>query len=288
MKVLTIPDLHGRNNWKFWSDKLEYVDKAVFLGNYVDGPQNEVPDNVVIQNLMEIIELKNQFPEKIVLLFGNHDLQYYFKDTEYQSRVKNLLYRESYAEQLKNIFTQNESIFTVSFQDKNFLWTHGGFGNMATRFFFGAILKTVDVDKYSYVINEMFARKHSDIFSVSGMKKMPKTAERGFIFGADYQEVSTDLVLKLHQIVGHNPVKKISTKFNTEIKSNLQNRQISEEEIMSAIGRMSAGQMIRDEETIQEFIDYDTSATFTNCLTYKNSFLIVDTDNIQLNKIIDL
>lgn len=114
MKILIFPDIHGR---KFWSNSIlsyklqsqdEHLmkfDKIVFLGDYldpyygetdpcndkdnIDEPIADEPIEELIQNLKNIIEFKKEYPDKVVLLLGNHDMHYksyYFRNIAYSTR----------------------------------------------------------------------------------------------------------------------------------------------------------------------------------------------------------
>ena len=75
--ILIIPDVHGRDFWKEAVDNNKY-DKIIFLGDYADPYDFEgITDEVTIENLKSIIAYKQQNPNKVILLLGNHDLHYY-------------------------------------------------------------------------------------------------------------------------------------------------------------------------------------------------------------------
>lgn len=79
MKDLIVPDVHGRVFWKsilpFLSS--EKYTNIIFLGDYVDPyPFEGYHWNDAIKTLIDIIYLKQQYKNKIVLLLGNHDLGY--------------------------------------------------------------------------------------------------------------------------------------------------------------------------------------------------------------------
>jgi len=74
MKITTISSLHGSQVWK--SIIPEDWDRMVFIGDYVDSSDYDAKE--IKQNLEEIINLKKRFPEKIILLWGNHDLAYFY------------------------------------------------------------------------------------------------------------------------------------------------------------------------------------------------------------------
>jgi len=77
-QILVVPDVHGRLFWKEPVMKyLDVVDKVVFLGDYLDpyeGEEGLAED--IFENMMEIVRLKRNNREKVVLLKGNHDQHY--------------------------------------------------------------------------------------------------------------------------------------------------------------------------------------------------------------------
>ena len=79
-RILVIPDVHGRTFWKEPVGRyLDDVDRVVFLGDYLDPYSDEgvkYSAMGILDNLMEIIDLKRNHAEKVVLLKGNHDQHY--------------------------------------------------------------------------------------------------------------------------------------------------------------------------------------------------------------------
>ena len=77
-RILVVPDVHGRIFWKESVNKyINLVDKIVFLGDYLDpyGGEEGLADDIY-QNMMDIIKLKMNHMDKVVLLKGNHDQHY--------------------------------------------------------------------------------------------------------------------------------------------------------------------------------------------------------------------
>ena len=72
MKNLVLGDTHGRTIWKFIIDK-EAPDKVIFLGDYVTSHEG-ISAEIQLNNLEDILTFKEDFPDKIILLRGNHDL----------------------------------------------------------------------------------------------------------------------------------------------------------------------------------------------------------------------
>lgn len=72
MKILVLGDIHGRTVWKYIVDK-EAPDKVIFLGDYVTSHEG-ISAEIQLNNLEDILTFKEDFPDKIILLRGNHDL----------------------------------------------------------------------------------------------------------------------------------------------------------------------------------------------------------------------
>ena len=79
-RILVIPDVHGETFWKEPVRKyIDQVDRIIFLGDYIDPYSQqgkEYPPQAVFENLMDIIDLKLGYMDKVVLLKGNHDQHY--------------------------------------------------------------------------------------------------------------------------------------------------------------------------------------------------------------------
>lgn len=77
MKLLIIPDVHGRD---FWIEPFEHIDefdKVIFLGDYHDPYPFQVSKDTSRHRLRDILVpkiLENK--DKVICLVGNHDLSY--------------------------------------------------------------------------------------------------------------------------------------------------------------------------------------------------------------------
>jgi predicted MPP superfamily phosphohydrolase len=118
MKILTIPDIHGKTIWKSVFDPS--YDLIVFLGDYVDS--FDTPDDIMVQNLKDVISIKNDHPDKVVLLWGNHEMHYLFPGTQFRCSG----FRPSIVFEVSPLLIHNKSIFQFAFQYQNYLWTHAG------------------------------------------------------------------------------------------------------------------------------------------------------------------
>ena len=117
-KIITIADVHGRDNWKQQVD--QEFDHCVFLGDYFDSFQ--IDGKIQIKNFQEILAFKRENPEKVTLLVGNHDVSYL--DVFCQCSG----YQNDRAFQIKNILEpliKSREIQAVKIIDK-YLFVHAG------------------------------------------------------------------------------------------------------------------------------------------------------------------
>lgn len=132
MKILIIPDVHGRTFWKKPTEDMSQWDKVVFLGDYVDPYDGEASKEDVVPNLLEIVALKEVYKDKVILLWGNHDCFYwcdpYRQQFDYWSRHDNKRHDD-----IEKIFLQHNELFQWAWQYENFLFTHAGLTNTMAR-----------------------------------------------------------------------------------------------------------------------------------------------------------
>lgn len=140
MKILVIPDIHGRTFWK--TPNIDDYDKVIFLGDYLDpytgetntqdGVEVMITPESAIENFKEIIDFKKNNSDKVVLLLGNHDLPYYSK---LYGRALSYWCRHDYKnhDKIEKLFLDNKDLFKLStyetIEDKTYLFTHAGITN---------------------------------------------------------------------------------------------------------------------------------------------------------------
>lgn len=71
-KVLILGDIHGKTIWRDIISK-ENPDKVIFLGDYVSTHEG-IPADQQCSNLEDILNYKEENPNKVVLLRGNHKI----------------------------------------------------------------------------------------------------------------------------------------------------------------------------------------------------------------------
>lgn len=223
IKIMTIGDVHGRDAWKFLTHGSSYefeqwaiminnganandeifkddypyfgVDKIVFIGDYVDS--FTIKNLEIKRNLEDIILFKKSLPEKVVLLWGNHDVQYFIPNQICSG------YRPEARWDLQILFNDNMDLFQMAYQEGDYLWTHAGLLKPVLK----DMLKTYpELKKFKNegeILNEAFKREIPQIFQVDG-------ASGGWsMYGGPLWVRPNQLGeegVDLHQIVGHTPV----------------------------------------------------------------------------------
>lgn len=159
--ALLVPDCHGRD---FWKEPVKSVlenseAEIIFLGDYLDPYPDEFDSDfeldykantdylqTTIDNFKEIIELKKQYPDRITLLLGNHDLSYGLG-----SDICNCRRDYKNAKEIEELFIENKNLFQIAKEDdingKHFIFSHAGM----LRKYFTWFFKDLDWDKINPV-----------------------------------------------------------------------------------------------------------------------------------------
>ena len=131
-RIIVVPDIHGETFWKEPVLKyIEQVDRIVFLGDYLDPYPKEGKEYLpqgLFDNLMDIIDLKHDHMDKVVLLKGNHDQHYaseMFRELACGSRCDTINWSIYNA-----VFVRNQELFKlVHLEEINgipYLFSHAG------------------------------------------------------------------------------------------------------------------------------------------------------------------
>ena len=133
MRILSLGDVHGRDRWMFhthgspydfnlwkttvengvpgdcdfWDDHpyMEY-DKIIFVGDYADS--HDLKNETILENLRNIVFFKKAVPNRVELLIGNHDIQYFIPNEICSG------YRGEMEHDLKEIYTDKEAGFKLA------------------------------------------------------------------------------------------------------------------------------------------------------------------------------
>lgn len=74
MKIIAIGDIHGRNCWIKIVEQNPDADLFLFMGDYFDS--HTIPALEQINNFKLILKFRDENPNKVIMLFGNHDFHY--------------------------------------------------------------------------------------------------------------------------------------------------------------------------------------------------------------------
>lgn len=119
MRYMIIPDIHGKQKWKEpATSHLAGGEPVVFLGDYVDG--FVISDQQMLDTLADVILLKEQYPEMVTLLLGNHCFPYLSKEWMCSGN------RPSVWLPLNALYKDNLHLFQLAHQVGNTLFVHAG------------------------------------------------------------------------------------------------------------------------------------------------------------------
>ena len=135
MRLLVLPDIHGRKFWrKTIADNIGKVDKVIFLGDYLDPYPEEIKNASELmecnnfydsENLLKMLEdiilLKKKEPNKYILLTGNHTDSYIWSKFNAATRTDHKNW-----EKYHKFFSQNLEYFNLVWIENNTIFSHAG------------------------------------------------------------------------------------------------------------------------------------------------------------------
>jgi hypothetical protein len=201
LRTVSIGDTHGNDVADIVSGIVEDYDKIIFAGDYVDS--FGLDDSVIRKSLTDIIGLKQRYADKIVLLWGNHDIQYYLGFMKYGCSG----YRPEMQKVLYELFHLNTDLFQLSFQSDGWLWTHAGITNEWYNDRFRPFIEShPHIDSVSDLLNLAFSERYPALFDVGFIRG--GRYKTGGPLWCDITELTSDPFTEFHQIAGHNRVRK--------------------------------------------------------------------------------
>lgn len=126
MRIIVLPDVHGRRFWESSRERIDDCDKVVFLGDYFD-PYGFEGISVIdaIKNFHDILSFVKDYPEKVVMLLGNHDLPYFSEQyralADYHCR-----WSPEWHSVIADLFDANRELFKLAHVEGDVLFTHAG------------------------------------------------------------------------------------------------------------------------------------------------------------------
>lgn len=122
MKVAIVGDVHGRPFWKKAKEKIDEVDQVVFLGDYLDPYSHEgITIEEAIDNFKEILEFRNHYPNKVILLIGNHDSSYIWDVSLCECR-----HDYKHDKEIRELFSKNIDSLRLYYSVPGYLFSHAG------------------------------------------------------------------------------------------------------------------------------------------------------------------
>ena len=121
-KILIVPDVHGRKFWHKVKELIDEVDQVVFLGDYLDPYSREgITFEDALNEFEQILEFKEKYSDKVVLLVGNHDMHYIQLEFMNCSRLN--VYRRV---EIHDLFMNNIDKFQLVHEIDSYLFSHAG------------------------------------------------------------------------------------------------------------------------------------------------------------------
>ena len=121
-KVLIVPDVHGRKFWHKAMEMVDEVDQVVFLGDYLDPYSREgITFEDALVEFEGILAFKENYPDKVVLLVGNHDMHYI--KTEFMNCSRLNVWRRT---EVHDLFMNNIDKLQLIHEVDNYLFSHAG------------------------------------------------------------------------------------------------------------------------------------------------------------------
>ncbi len=193
--TIAIGDVHGLTYWKGIVEQNPNC-RYVFLGDYAD-PYEAIRPISVLDNLKEIIALKRQMPDDVILLWGNHDLHYVTPMIARGSRFDCGIKPE-----MATMLNENSDLFQNAFQDGLYVFTHAGISYRWFMYDFGGDAE----GDIAWQLNNPTPQQMSALYRCG--QRRGGDSPTGGIFWADIDEL-TDPLPGYIQIVGHSRVSQI-------------------------------------------------------------------------------
>jgi hypothetical protein len=192
-ETIIIGDVHGLTYWK------EAIQdnpgcRYLFLGDYLD-PYKKIDTKALLLNLQEIMQLKKDHPDDVILLLGNHDLHYFVDESLPCTRFNIAL-----ALTISKIFLENYHLFQFAYQEDKCLFTHAGVAHK----WFVEDFKGDLTQNIAYQLNHPAPEQMEALFQC-GFYRGGSANSIGGIFWADIEELHEPLQ-GYTQFVGHNRV----------------------------------------------------------------------------------
>lgn len=228
MKILVLPDIHGRTFWKTPCENIEKYDKVIFLGDYLDPYDFEkIAVYDAIDNFKDILLFAEKHHDKVITLLGNHDGSYfssiYYGFSTYHCRHSNVHHKE-----ISEIFKSHEDFFKVAEECGGILFTHAGCtSGWLNEVFKGKYDKEINMDDLCQDLNNLLKSKDGLLSLYMISSNRGGYDDFGSCIWADYYEMLWD---STNSIVDgkHHPIHDIKQVFGHTMQAFRENPRIIE------------------------------------------------------------
>ena len=206
--AIIIPDIHGRDFWKKPVKENLGKEHIIFLGDYLDPYDDEgIATWEVFPRFQEIVSLKEDHPEAVTLLLGNHDL-HYLTEKGRGSRFDYI-----HGAQFKHLIMDHAGSFQLTYTTEaggmKYLFSHAGIlaGWMEYN---NDYLDDATPDTIGAVLNEMWADRSSWPVLFSILADVPQSRWGQAAFGSpiwsDVDDMRADApeLPGYYQVFGHS------------------------------------------------------------------------------------
>lgn len=211
MKVLVLPDIHGRDFWRKPCEDIDEYDKVVFLGDYLDPYDFEgITVEAAIDNFKDILLFAKDNP-KVVMLLGNHDMPY-FSETYYGFDSYHCRHSTIHHKEICGIFKEHEDLFRIAYHENNVLFTHAGCSSEWLSFVFGdKYNKEIDLDELCTDLNGLLKTTQGllNLYMISrlrgGFDEYGSCiwADDDELFSDRYKQTDCTAIFNVNQVFGH-------------------------------------------------------------------------------------
>lgn len=203
MKTVIVGDTHGRTLWKQITGQL--FDKFVFIGDYLD-THEKITGEQQLSNLLDIIQFKKDYPDKVILLIGNHDYHYMSflnVNEQYSGFQSGMQYI------FNDTLKENIELFQMAYQVDDFICSHAG---ISQTFLENNGYKQSEVNEPEFkivdFINDLWKYKPLK-FKFTGYDPYGDNITQTPIWIRP-QSLYSDRIQGFNQVMGHTTVKKIT------------------------------------------------------------------------------
>lgn len=118
MKILVVPDIHGRN---FWIEPCQkWQGSIVFLGDYHDPYSFQVSVEDSLENLKKLVEFVSSNKDRCTCLIGNHD------NYGFSKSIPNACRHDNYNHEQVHDLLSKLDLQLIKIVDPNVIFSHSG------------------------------------------------------------------------------------------------------------------------------------------------------------------